>query len=261
MQLRAEALAYGWPGRTVGRDVSFTLAPGQVLCLLGPNGGGKTTLIRTLLGLARPHAGRVLVGGDDAHSLSRSQAARRIAYVPQAGVAAFPFTVAQVVLMGRAAHLPTFARPGAADRAAATAAIARLGLMPLAEKPFTAISGGERQMTLIARALAQGAALIAMDEPSASLDFANQARLLSVLQALAADGLGVLFSSHDPGQALAVADRALLLRPGGALAYGATEEVVTEASLAALYGVPVRLATVADGTGQRRVSFPVLHGG
>ena len=256
MQLVAEQLAYGWPGRTVGRDVSLALAPGRVLCLLGPNGGGKTTLIRTLLGLSRPHAGRVTLGGDDVHRLPRRELARRIAYVPQAGMAAFPFTVAEVVLMGRAAHLATFARPGAADREAVRAAIARMRLAHLAEKPFTAISGGERQMTLIARALAQGAALMVMDEPSSALDYGNQARLLAMLRMLAGDGIGVLFSSHDPAHALAVADAALLLRPGGALAAGATSDVVTEATLSALYGVPVRVAEVADEAVPRRVSFP-----
>jgi iron complex transport system ATP-binding protein len=253
--LVAEAVAYGWPGRTVGRDVSLRLAPGHVTCLLGPNGGGKTTLLRTLLGLARPHAGRVLLGGSDLHRLPRRAVARRLAYVPQAGTAAFAFSVEEVVLMGRAAHLSLLARPGPADRAAAAAAIARLGLDHLAATPFTAISGGERQMTLIARALAQGAALLLMDEPSSALDYGNQARLLAMLHGLARHGIGILFSSHDPAQALAIADDALLLRPGGALAQGPVAEVVTETTLSALYGVTVRVAQVADGADLRRVSF------
>jgi iron complex transport system ATP-binding protein len=256
MRLAADSLAYGWAGRTVGRDVSFTLDPGQVVCLLGPNGGGKTTLIRTLLGLSRPHAGRVTLGGDDLGTLARREVARRVAYVPQAGMAAFAFTVEEVVLMGRAAQLKTFARPGAADRAATRAAIARMRLEALADKPFTAISGGERQMTLIARALAQGARLMVMDEPSSALDYGNQARLLAMLRGLAADGIGILFSSHDPGHALAVADEALLLQPGGMLAGGRTGHVVTEENLSCLYGVTVRVATVTDGAGTRRISFP-----
>lgn len=256
MSLAAESLAYGWPGRTIGRDLSFALQPGEVVAVLGPNGTGKTTLIRTLLGLLAPHAGRVTIEGWDLARLSRAEAARRLAYVPRAVPSPFPFTVAEVVLMGRAAHLGLLSRPGRRDRAAAEAAIARIGISHLVDRPFTAVSGGERQLTLIARALAQGGRLMLLDEPTASLDFGNQVRVLDLIASLARDGAGVLFTTHDPNHAFLVAARVLLLKDGALMAAGAPREAITEASLHALYGVGVRIVEVADGAGRRLVCLP-----
>lgn len=255
--LSAENLAYGWPGRTLGRGVALSVRDRAVLCLLGPNGGGKTTLIRTLLGLLRPHEGRVVLAGQDIASMPRRAVARAVAYVPQAGQVAFPFSVTEMVLMGRAAHLPTFARPGRADREAAAEALATLGLSHLAEKPFGAISGGERQLALVARALAQGAQTLVLDEPTASLDFGNQLRVLSVLRRLANDGKGVLFSTHDPDHAFAIVEQVALLRDGIA-AIGAPDAVLTDVSLGALYGVAMRVETLSDG---RRVVVPAAAPG
>jgi ABC-type cobalamin/Fe3+-siderophores transport system ATPase subunit len=164
-----------------------------------------------------------------------------MAYVPQAGNSYFAFAVREVVLMGRTAHLGLFAAPGAKDLAAADAALAELNIAHLADKPFTHISGGERQLVLIARALAQESPLLVMDEPTASLDFGNQALMLNEILRLRASGRSVLFCSHDPDHALRCADRALLLHQGNVLALGAPREVVTAANLQVLYGVEVQL--------------------
>ncbi|MFN7193128.1 MAG: ABC transporter ATP-binding protein, partial [Rhodospirillales bacterium] len=153
MSLAAENLAFGFGARFVGRDVTLALAEGTVLCLLGPNGGGKTTLFRTLLGLIPPLAGRVTLDGTDIKRLTRADIARRVGYVPQAQPGYFPYTVEEMVLMGRTAHLGLFARPSEADRQAAHAALTRLGIAHLADRIYTQISGGERQLTLFARAL------------------------------------------------------------------------------------------------------------
>ena len=261
MRLETRGLAYGYRGHPVGRDVSLAFDAGEVLCLLGPNGGGKTTLFKTLLGLIPRQGGGILLDGRDLATLDRRAVARAIAYVPQAGTGYFPFTVGEVVLMGRTAHLPAFGVPGRADRAAADEAIERLGLGHLAESAFTRISGGERQLTLIARALAQDTKLLVMDEPTASLDFGNQVKVLEQVLALARSGIGILLSTHDPDHALACADRVALLHHGTLAALGAPDDVLTPASLHAAYGVDVRIETIAPpGQAARRVCVPALRG-
>jgi len=245
--LEVERLAFGFPGRTIGRELSFALAPGEVMCVLGPNGGGKTTLFRTLLGLLPAQGGEVRLGGDSLHTLARAEVARRVGYVPQAHQGSFAFTVREMVLMGRTAHLGTFAVPGTRDREAAAQALESLGIAPLAERPFTEISGGERQLALIARALAQAPTLLVMDEPSANLDFGNQVRVLEHMAALAARGIAVLFSTHDPDHAFLCAQRALLLAEGRALAIGPPTEVIRPDTLERLYGVSVRVLDAGNG--------------
>jgi iron complex transport system ATP-binding protein len=239
--LEAHALAYGHPGRTLGRDLNLNVQTGEALCVLGPNGGGKTTLFRTLLGQLPAHAGSISLGGAPLQSCSPAERAKRVAYVPQAGNSYFDFTVRDVVLMGRTAHLGLFASPGAKDFSAADGALEELRIAHLADKAFTKISGGERQLALIARALAQESPLLIMDEPTASLDFGNQTLILSEILRLKASGRSVLFCSHAPGHALQCADRALLLHRGNVLAIGTPREVITAASLKTLYGVDVEL--------------------
>jgi iron complex transport system ATP-binding protein len=257
VNLEACDLAFGYRGHPVGRNASLTLATGEIVCLLGPNGGGKTTLFRTLLGLLPPQGGQVLLGGADLRTLARQEVALRIGYVPQAHTGYFPFTVRDVVLMGRTAHLAAFAGPSRRDRAVADEALQRVGLGRLADAVYTRISGGERQLTLIARALAQAAPLFVMDEPTASLDFGNQLRVLEHITSLARSGFGVLLSTHDPDQAFQCADRVALLRGGELVAQGPPREVLTSESLHALYGVDVRVvdAPLPDGT-RRRVCLP-----
>ena len=257
MKLEAHDLAFGYRNHPVGRGVSLTLEAGEVVCLLGPNGGGTTTLFRTLLGLLPAQGGRVLLDGDDLTGLPRREVARRIAYVPQVHTGYFPFTVRDVVLMGRTAHLAPFASPARADHAAAEAALARLDLMHLAGSVYTQISGGERQLTLLARALAQSAPLMVMDEPTASLDFGNQVKVLERIAALAQSGIGVLLSTHDPDQAFLLGHRVALLHRGTLAALGPPHEVLTPAALHMLYGVDVAIAHVGDARlGERPICVP-----
>lgn len=239
--LATHDLAYGHPGRTLGRDIKLDVQSGEVLCVLGPNGGGKTTLFRTLLGLLPAHGGTILLNDKPLAEYAPADRARLMAYVPQAGNSYFAFAVREVVLMGRTAHLGLFASPGEKDFAAADTALAELNIAHLAGKPFTQISGGERQLTLIARALAQESPLLIMDEPTTSLDFGNQALMLNEILRLKASGRSVLFCTHDPDHALRCADRALLLHQGNVLALGSPRVVVTEANLKTLYGVDVQL--------------------
>ncbi|MEP7154432.1 MAG: ABC transporter ATP-binding protein [Betaproteobacteria bacterium] len=246
--LSARNLAYGHPGKTLGRDINIDLHAGEIVCVLGPNGGGKTTLFRTLLGLIAPHAGDITLADKSLATCTPAERAQRVAYVPQAAHSQFSYTVQEMVLMGRTAHMDLLAAPGAADHAAANAAIAELRIGHLAGKPFTHISGGERQLVLIARALAQAAPLLVMDEPTASLDFGNRTLVLNEILRLKSAGRGIIFSTHEPDHALQCADRALLLHQGNVLALGAPRDVVTAANLKLLYGVDVELI---DGVGAR----------
>lgn len=247
MSLAADALAYGYRERLIGSDVALSLARGEVLALLGPNGSGKTTLLKTLLGLLPPQGGSLTLDRRPVASLSPPERARALGYVPQAHAGTFAFTVLSVVLMGRSAHAGLFAAPSARDREVAHAMLERLGIERLAERPYTLISGGERQLVLIARALAQEPAYVILDEPTASLDFGNQGRVMSEIRRLAAEGLGVLFTTHDPNQALRHADRVMMIRDGQALASGPARELLTPERLQQLYGVPVETVTDGDG--------------
>jgi iron complex transport system ATP-binding protein len=242
--LRVEDLAFGYGRRNVGAGVSFGLDAGEVLCLLGPNGGGKTTLFKTLLGLLPVRAGRVELDGADLFRRSRREIARTVASVPQAHAAYFPFTVREVVVMGRASRLGPFASPGPSDAAAAERALATLGIGHLADRVYTEISGGERQLALIARALSGEPRLLIMDEPTASLDFGNQARVLGQIRRLARAGIAVLFSTHDPDHALLCADRVIALHDGRLAACGPPAATVTPALLRLIYGIDVVVTPV-----------------
>ena len=247
MRLEAHGLGFGYPGKPVGRDVSLALGAGEVLCLLGPNGSGKTTLFKTLLGLLPAQAGEVLIDGRALRRLARVEVATRIAYVPQAHTAHFPYTVRDMVTMGRTAHLGPFARPGARDHAAALEALETLGIADLADADYTRVSGGQRQLALIARALAQASPLIVMDEPTASLDFGNQALVLREIRALAAQGYGIVLSTHDPDHAFACAIAVALLHGGRLVATGAPSDVLSPARLEAVYGLPVTVERLPGG--------------
>ncbi len=249
LALRAEGLCCGYGGVPAVRDVSFAVEAGQVLCLLGPNGAGKSTLLKTMLGLLPALDGRVLFGGTDMARWSRPRRARAMGYVPQSHAPAFPFTVHDVVLMGRTPRLGAFSAVRAADEDIAGRALDDVGAGALAGRDYTTLSGGERQLVLIARALAQEAQVLVMDEPTASLDFGNRARVLGIVRALAAAGRSVVMTTHDPDQAFLAGGDVGLLRPGGAFELGPAAAVITAASLGEVYGVRAAVVPVVDPEG------------
>jgi iron complex transport system ATP-binding protein len=249
MSLRAHGLTIGHRHRPLGGGIELVLRAGSVLALLGPNGSGKTTLMRTLLGLIDPVAGTIELDGQPLSALSDRQRARALAWVPQQAAGGFDWPVRDLVIMGRSAHAGLLAAPSGADRAAVDAALARLGIAALGERPISQLSGGELQLALIARALVQQSRFVLLDEPTASLDFGNQARVLREIRRLAdEDGLGVIFSTHDPNHALRAADDALLLRGGRPIAAGPAAAVIDATRLGALYDTPVQ--TVLDPGGR-----------
>src|SRR5262245_48345231 len=251
MRLKVDNLAFGYYKKPIGSEVSFAVESGEVLCLLGPNGAGKTTLFKSILGLLAPLAGTIAIDAEAIDRWSRRRLARVFGYVPQAQLGLFPFTVRDVVLMGRTAHIDLFATPSARDIEVAEEMLDLLGIVHLSDQPYTEISGGERQITLVARALAQEPKILVMDEPTASLDFGNQVRVLSEIKALAGRGIAVILSTHDPDQAFLCAQRVAILHQGRLAHVGPPERVITPAILRQVYGVEVEIAEIESGAGEK----------
>lgn len=245
--LEARALSIGYGSRIVAAGIDIAVDRGEVLCLLGPNGAGKTTLFKTLLGLIPARAGEVWLGDHPIEDLSRTEMARGIAYVPQAQTMEFAYSVLDLVLMGRTAHLGPFAGPRAVDRERARTALADLGILDLADADADRISGGQRQLALVARALAQDAPLLVMDEPTASLDLGNRLLVLDRVRQLRGQGFGIVFSTHDPEQADELATRVAVIADGRLAAHGPPAEILTGAMLSSVYGVQVSIERTASG--------------
>ncbi|WP_158747739.1 ABC transporter ATP-binding protein [Acidisphaera sp. L21] len=248
--LAVTAASFAYRGGTsIFSGLNFGMQRGQVLCVLGPNGVGKSTLLRCLAGLERLSSGTILLDG------AAPAPGRSVGFVPQSDQPVFAFDVRTIVEMGRAPHLSWTAAPGRQDAAIVDRALARLGIGHLAPRLYPELSGGERQMVMIARALAQEPALLILDEPTSHLDFANQAGVLELARGLADEGLTVLMTTHDPDHAFLVADTVLVLSHGGIHHAGAVAETLTEARLSETYGRPIRIWD-ADG---RTLCFPTMR--
>ncbi len=254
-----EKVSFGYGKQEVLTDVSLSVARGEIVTLLGPNGCGKSTLIKVMLGMLKPHHGRVLYDGADVSHLSAKHLAREIAYVPQIHKSAFPYSVIDVALMGRIPHKTFFFKYSKEDIDIAHDALRTLSILHLAERAYTEISGGERQLTIIARALAQGARTLVMDEPAGGLDYGNQLRLLEQIVELSAQGYTFVKSTHSPEHALWIANRAILIKGGHVLADGRCEEVVNDENLFALYNAKVDVVRI---NGEVQVCVPrTINGG
>ena len=224
--------------RPVLRGVTVTAPRGRIVGLLGPNGCGKTTLLRLLGGLLRPDSGAIRLDGRSIDALSRRDLARRVSMVPQETHAAFDFSVLDIVLMGRYPHLGPFELEGAADLAIARGALEATGTAQLEDRPFGTLSGGEKQRVVIAAALAQSADVMLLDEPTASLDLAYQIEVAALLQRLnASRGTTIVVCTHDLNLAAALCHDVVLLKAGRVLAHGPAAETITAAAIRATYGV------------------------
>jgi len=226
------------------RRLSLDIPAGTAAAVLGPNGCGKTTLLHVVLGWLAPQAGEVLVDGRSLSQIPRRERGRLMALVPQAEHVPFDFSVLEYVLMGRTPYLGVLGMPGDEDHRVALEILESLGLAHLWRRPVPELSGGERQMVTLARALAQQTPILLLDEPTAHLDLGNKGRLLDVVAGLAGRGTTVLFTTHDPETASLAARFLVLMRAGQILDAGPLREVLDAERLGATYGVPVRVVEV-----------------
>ncbi len=237
--LRAENIAFSYGDIPILDNVSFKVAKGELVSVLGPNGCGKTTLLKVLLGLHAPKRGRILLNGVDIRNINGKRLAGQVAYVPQAHTASFAYPVRDVVMMGRMPHKRFLSPFSKEDANAADAALEKTGILHLRDKCYTRISGGERQLTLIARALAQGARTFILDEPLNGLDYGNQLKLLEQLHDLCGEGYTFVKSTHFPDHAFWVSDHVVMLKNGLVHTDGSPKDVITQKTLYELYGAEV----------------------
>lgn len=234
--------AYG--KKKVVRNVSFSVESGEFVCVLGPNGSGKTTLLKSILGLLSPTSGNIFLGRQDIHKMAAADLAKALGYIPQAHTPPFPFKVIDVVLMGRTAHLSRLAMPNEDDEKIALACLEELNISHLKNKRYTQISGGERQLVIIARALAQCPQILLMDEPTSSLDFGNQHIVLECMRQLSRKGMSIVMVTHNPDHALFCATKVVIMKNGQLINSGTPEETIVEESMQDIYKTEVKIGGI-----------------
>lgn len=255
MKLEVKDATFAYNTDNVFEGLDLSLGDNEFFCILGPNGCGKTTFLKCLSRMLELKEGEVLLDSRSIYTMKRNEIASRIGYVPQDHSSTFPFTVLQVVLVGRAPYLDVFSSPSSEDVAIAEDALDRVGITKLKDKRFTELSGGERQLVLIARVLAQQPKALLLDEPTSHLDFRNQTLILRLISSLAREGLTVVMTTHFPNHAFAYSSRVAMMKDGKFLAVGRPEEIITEKHLKEAYGIDVRIFSVVDSASGNDVRF------
>jgi iron complex transport system ATP-binding protein len=247
MELTVKNLCFAYQkNHPVFTDISFNVSTPEIFCILGANGAGKSTLLKCLANQHAASSGQIFYDEQLLHSFSMRELAKKIAYIPQTHAPAFPFSVLDIVMMGRAAYLGSFSSPGNREKKLAEEKLALLGIEQLAGKSYTDISGGERQLVMLASALAQEPQMLLLDEPTAHLDFGRQYRFLDILHLLKKQGIGILMTSHFPDHALRAADTTAILKDGTFAHIGPSADVVTSENLTALYNVPIQVISLPE---------------
>lgn len=259
--LRVSGLRAGYGDKEVVHGVSFDIPRGQFVCVIGANGCGKSTLMKSLIGLIKPFGGDVQIEGESITAMSERQRAQHLAYIPQAHTPPFPFKVSDVVILGRTPYLTGIAASATEhDRVVAYQALQRLSIEHLANAVYTELSGGQQQLVLIARALAQQPDVLIMDEPTASLDFGNQQVVLSCVYELSRTGMSVIMVTHDPDHALFCGDRVIMMEQGTLIGDGSPKEIITTENLRRIYNTESYVTDIVAADGAiLRVCVPVIR--
>ncbi|MDH7500342.1 MAG: ABC transporter ATP-binding protein [candidate division NC10 bacterium] len=244
MAVVIEGLSYAYQDASVLHDINLDIAEGRFTIILGKNGSGKSTLLKLVAGMLKPQRGTIAIMGQEVGSLSMGERARLVGYLPQFHQPVFPFTVEEVVLTGRASYV--FSIPSPRDREKARRAIAQVGIEELRTRPYTDLSGGERQLVMIARVLAQEPRIILLDEPISHLDLANQARFLKLVQSLVKSGLTVLAVLHDPNPAFLYGEEFVFLKDGSARKSIHADQAWDPSLLSQIYGIGIEVSRVRD---------------
>jgi iron complex transport system ATP-binding protein len=240
--------------KSVFRNVNISLERGDVLCILGPNGTGKSTLIKCMNSLLKLKNGEIILKDRNIHSINKTELAKIIGYIPQSNGSTFAYSVLDVVLMGRAPHLSLTSVPGKNDYKIAEEALESLGILFLKDKAYTEISGGERQLVLMARAIAQQPEILLLDEPTSHLDFGNQIRTLKIINELSKRGLSVIMTSHFPDHAFLSSNKVAIMNQGTIMEIGEPETVVTEENMKQAYGIDVKILDIDE---HRKACIPM----
>ena len=241
IKLEDVSFTYRADNNRVLRTISFEIAENSITGILGPNGVGKTTLLHLLLGWNKPDSGKILLGGRNIGDYSRNEMGRLIGLVPQYEHISFEYSILEYVLLGRTPHLNPLQSPGEEDYRIAEEALDTVGIKDLAGKSVARISGGEKQLVLVARSIAQEPRILLMDEPMSNLDLSNKVRLLDVMRALNSKGITILFTTHEPDVAASIADSFILMGEENLICTGNTEEIINSGSLSRIYGIPVNV--------------------
>ncbi|MDR1133352.1 MAG: ABC transporter ATP-binding protein [Synergistaceae bacterium] len=245
MNFAVEKGCFSYGAREILREVAFSVGPGEILSVLGPNGVGKTTLLRCMMGFLKWKSGRTLIDGRDILDMKQSDIWKKIAYVPQSKISVFSYTALEMVLMGRTAHLRVFALPTAEDRHIAETVMEEVGITSLRGKKCSQLSGGELQMVLIARAMTARPLLLILDEPESNLDFKNQLIVLQTIRRMSAEsGIAAIVNTHYPAHALQISDKSLILTKEGVNFYGPSKDIVSEDNMRSAFDVRVLIRDV-----------------
>ena len=256
MKIEAKGVEFSYKSREVLRGLDFSADAGDVVAILGPNGVGKSTLFRCLLGFLRPQKGEVLVDGKDIRHMGASETARYIAYIPQSVAPTFNYTVMDTALMGATGKLGSFQSPRQQDAERALEILDSLGIAHLSHRGCGRISGGERQLALLARALVQDARILIMDEPTANLDYGNNWRVMERVVSLAAAGYTIIFSTHDPNQAFFHSNKVLVMKEGKVIASGPPSRTLSGELLSRLYGIEALVQGISRSGEEAMVALP-----